>query len=81
MYLYLGSRNFILWNAHRKRLSPTGLNPVRSPPDASAGRKFVEDEYLLRHNDECEADMICLDEPDDALWDCLRQFIVGERGW
>jgi hypothetical protein len=56
-------------------------DPVRSAPDARAGRRFAEDEYLLRHNDECDGDMISLEEPDEAMWEKLRQFIVAERGW
>ena len=82
IYIDLGDGTFSLWKVRRKRLwLRRGHDPFRSRPDAIAGRRFVEDEHLLRHNSECEADMISLGEPAEATWELLRQFIVAERGW
>jgi hypothetical protein len=80
IYIYLGNGSFRLWNERRKRLQlPGKLDRVRTPPESRAGRRFAEDEHLLRHNDGCEADMLSVEEPDAATWESLREFIVAER--
>jgi hypothetical protein len=82
IYIYLGNRGFIPRNAIRERsMILDKPDPVRGTPDARAARRFAEDEHLLRHNEECDGDMISLQEPDERMWEKLRQFIVKERGW
>lgn len=81
IYIYLGDGRFSLWRTRRKRLGAARKpDPVRAP-DALSGRQFAEDERLLRRNQECEADMISLEEPNEPMWELLREFIAKERGW
>ena len=68
IYISIGNGNFSLWNGGRRRLRVSGKSdPVRMASDARVDRRFAEDEHLLRHNDKCEADMISLEEPDEAM--------------
>jgi hypothetical protein len=80
IYIYLGAASFSPWDARRKLLRASGKSdPVRSAREVCADRQFAEDEHLLRHSDNCDGDMISLDEPDEEAWEKLRRFIAAER--